>query len=82
MFVFNLNENIKCIKRSKDNFRLYCNYNYGPYTAVIRFYDNKKMNESYIETSDSSYNKSKFIYNEHNGYYKNEEVEVFKIILS
>ena len=64
MFVFNLNENIKCIKRSKDNFRLYCNYNYGPYTAVIRFYDNKKMNESYIETSDSSYNKSKFIYNE------------------
>ena len=64
MFVFNLNENIKCIKRSKDNLRLYCNYNYGPYTAVIRFYDNKKMNESYIETSDSSYNKSKFIYNE------------------
>ena len=64
MFVFNLNENIKCIKRSKDNFRLYCNYNYGPYTAVIRFYDNKKMNESYIETNDSSYNKSKFIYNE------------------
>ena len=80
MFFFNLNENVKCIKRTKDNFRIF--YNYGPYTAVIKFYDNKKMNELYIETSDSSYNKSKFIYNEHNVYYKNEEVEVFKIILS
>lgn len=78
MFVFNLNENIKCIKRSKDNFRLYCNYNYGPYTAVIRFYDNKKMNESYIETSDSSYNKSKFIYNEHKDIIKMKKLKFLK----
>ncbi len=36
------------------------------------------MNELYLETSDSSYNKSTFIYNEHNWYYKNEEDEVLK----
>jgi hypothetical protein len=81
MFVFNLTENIKCIKNNQDNYGIYCHSNNGPYTQVIRFYSYKKMNEIYFNPNSSCYNGCNKIYSKSEGYYKNVEVEVFKIIL-
>ena len=81
MFVFNLTENIKCIKNNQDNNGIYCNSNYGPYTDVIRFNSGYKMNNPYINPNSSYYNECNKIYSKSQGNYKSVEVEVFKIIL-
>ena len=80
MFVFNLTENIKCIKNNQDNNGIYCRSDHGPYTHVIQFYDGKKMNEVYVNLNSFCYKECKNIYFK-SGYYNNVEVEVFKIIL-
>ncbi len=79
MFVFNLTENIKCIKNNQDNNGIYCRSDHGPYTHVIQFYDGKKMNEVYVNLNSFCYKECKNIYFK-SGYYNNVEVEVFKII--
>ena len=81
MFVFNLTENIKCIKNNQDSYGIYCYSNYGPYTDVIRFDSSNKMNNPYIYPNSSHYNECNKIYSKSAGYYKSVEVEVFKIIL-
>ena len=80
MFVFNLTENIKCIKNNQDNNGIYCRFDHGPYTHVIQFYDGKKMNEVYVNINSFCYKECKNIYFK-SGYFNNVEVEVFKIIL-
>ncbi len=79
MFVFNLTENIKCIKNNQDNNGIYCRSDHGPYTDVIQFYG-KKMNEIYFYPNRTEYNECNKIYSKSAGYYKSVEVEVFKII--
>jgi hypothetical protein len=81
MFVFNLTENIKCIKNNQNSYGIYCDSNYGPYTGVIRFESDYKMNNPYINPNSSHYNECNKIYSKSKGYYKSVEVEVFKIIL-
>ena len=81
MFVFNLTENIKCIKNNQDSDGIYCDSNYGPYTDVIWFYYGNKMNNPYIYPNRTEYNECNKIYSKSKGYYKSVEVEVFKIIL-
>ena len=81
MFVFNLTENIKCIKNNQDNNGIYCYSNHGPYTHVIQFFG-KKMNEIYFCPDSTYYNECNKIYSKSEGYYKNVEVEVYKIILN
>ena len=81
MFVFNLNENIKCIKNNKNSYGIYCYFANGPYTDVIGFNSDKKMNEIYFRPNSSHYNECNKIYSKSEGYYKIVEVEVFKIIL-
>ena len=81
MFVFNLTENIKCIKNNQDSYGIYCHSNNGPYTYVIRFDSGKKMNEIYFDPNRTDYNECNKIYSKSAGYYKSVEVEVFKIIL-
>ena len=80
MFVFNLTENIKCIKNNQNSCGIYCRSDLGPYTDVIQFYG-KKMNEIYFYPTSSTYNECNKIYSKSEGYYKSVEVEVFKIIL-
>ena len=81
MFVFNLTENIKCIKNNQDNYGIYCYSTYGPYTHVIRFTSGKKMNDIYFYPNCTDYNECNKIYSKSEGNYKSVEVEVFKIIL-
>ena len=80
MFIFNLTENIKCIKNNQDNNGIYCYSNHGPYTHVIQFYG-KKMNEIYFYPNCTDYNGCNKIYSKSEGNYKTVEVEVFTIIL-
>ena len=54
MFVFNLTENIKCIKNNQDSYGIYCHSNCGSHTDAIQF-SNKKMNEIYINPNGSRY---------------------------
>ncbi len=79
MFVFNLTQNIKCIKNNKNSYGIYCDSIYGPHTPVIQFYG-KKMNEIYFNPNRTEYNECNKIYSKSAGYYKSVEVEVFKII--
>ena len=41
MFVFNLTENIKCIKNNQDNNGIYCHSNCGSHTDAIQFSSKK-----------------------------------------
>ena len=81
MFVFNLTENIKCIKNNQNSYGIYCYYNYGPHTPFIWFNDDNKMNQPFIYPNRTEYNECNKIYSKSKGYYKSVEVEVFKIIL-
>ena len=82
MFVFNLTENIKCIKNNKNSYGIYCHSNCGPHTDAIQF-SNKKMNQIYINPNSSHYNECKRLYPDKNkGYYKTDEIEIFQIIIN
>ena len=81
MFIFNLTENIKCIKNNQDSYGIYCRSDYGPYAGVIEFKSSNKMNNPYINPNSSYYNECNKIYSKSRGHYKSVEVEVFKIIL-
>ncbi len=79
-FVFSLTEKVKCINNNQ--YSIYCYKYYGPYTDALRFY-NKKMDEPYINTSSSNYNEANKLYpGKSDGYYKANEVEIFKIIIN
>jgi hypothetical protein len=81
-FVFSLTQNVKCITNSNDSYNaFYCHSIYGPYFGPMCFYE-KKMNEAYIQ-SYSYYNNSSNLYpGKKAGYYKTQEVEVYKIIIN
>ena len=80
-FLFSLTEKVKCVTNSNSSYNaIYCYSGYGPYFEAIRFYD-KKMDEPYI-TSSSYYNESNKLYPEKSGYFKADEVEIFKIIIN
>ena len=81
MFVFNLTDNIKCIKNNQNSYGIYCNSVCGPHTDVIKFNYSNKMNNPYISRNCSDYNECNKIYSKSQGNYKSVEVEVFKIIL-
>ena len=79
-FLFSLTENVKCMNNTNYG-SIYCYQRCGPYFEAIRFC-NKKMNEPYIVTS-IHYNESNKLYpGKSGGYYKTEEVEIFKIIIN
>ena len=81
MFVFNLTENIKCIKNNLDSYGIFCHSVHGPHTPFIWFNDDNKMNQPFIYPNRTEYNECNKIYSKSEGYYKSVEVEVFKIIL-
>ena len=81
-FLFSLTEKVKCVTNSNSSYNaIYCNSGYGPYFEAIRFYG-KKMDEPYIYNSSSYYNESNKLYPGKSGYFKADEVEIFKIIIN
>ncbi len=81
-FVFSLTQNVKCITNSNNNYNaFFCHSNYGPYFDSIQFHD-KKMNEAYICSSGYYNNSSSLCPGNKAGYYKMQEVEVYKIIIN
>jgi len=81
-FLFSLTQNVKCITNSNNSYNaFYCNSSYGPYFGPIQFY-NKKMNEAYIQSYSYYNNSSSLCPGNKAGYYKMQEVEVYKIIIN
>ena len=81
-FVFSLTQNVKCITNSNNSYSaFYCGSNYGPYFGSIQF-ASKKMNEAKICSYSFYNNSSSLCPGKKEGYYKMQEVEVYKIIIN
>lgn len=80
MFVFNL---LFCMKSSLISNRIegiYCKSNYGPESHFIGFQPKHNMNEPYLRVVDNTYEKaSNLVPGKKTGYYRADEVEIFKI---